>query len=134
MTKDIVVTSGAPRAGGAYSQGVRIGELIFTMGQLGLVPGSTQLAGPDIASQTRQVLQNIQAIVEAGGSCLNHVLKTTVYLEDMRELPAMNEVCAQFFTLNAPARSVVQSAGLHFEARVEIEAIAVVCDCCCQAR
>jgi len=123
------VTDGAPRASGAYSQGVRVGDLIFTAGQLGLVPGTRQLAGPDIASQTRQGLQNIQAIVEAGGSCLNHVVKVTIYLEDMRELPVLNEAYAQFFPSNPPARSVVQSAGLHFEARVEIEAVAVVCGC-----
>lgn len=129
MSKEVIVTDKAPAAIGPYSQGIRVGNLVFTAGQVGLVPGTKEFAGPDIASQTRQALQNLQAVLEAGGSCLAHVLKTTVFLADMKEFPLMNEVYAQFFSSNPPARSTVQVAALPMGARVEIEAIAEVCDC-----
>jgi len=126
-SKQIIVTDAAPAAVGPYSQGVRVGELIFTAGQIGLVPGTKAFAGPDIASQTRRALLNIKAIVEAGGSCMELVVKTTVFLADIREWPAMNEVYAEFFPINPPARSAVQVAGLPLGARVEIEVVALVC-------
>lgn len=127
MGKRVVVTEGAPAAVGPYSQAVGIGDLIFTAGQIGLLPGTREFAGPDIASQTRQALLNIKAIVEAAGSCMGCVVKTTVFLQDIEEWPAMNAVYAEFFPLDAPARSAVQVAALPLGARVEIEAIAVVC-------
>jgi 2-iminobutanoate/2-iminopropanoate deaminase len=127
-TKQIIVTDKAPAAVGPYSQGVRVGDLIFTAGQIGLVPGTRDFAGPDIVSQTRRALLNIKAIVEAGGSCMELVLKTTVFLADIKEWPAMNEVYAEFFPVTPPARSAVQVAGLPLGARVEVEVVAVVCD------
>ncbi len=129
MSKNVIATDGAPAAVGPYSQGIRIGELIFTAGQLGLVPGTKDFAGPDIASQTRQALQNVQAVLEAGGSCLDHVVKATVFMQDMNEFASMNAVYAQFFTNKPPARSTVQVAALPLGGRVEIEAVGEACDC-----
>ncbi len=129
MKKQIIQTSNAPAAVGPYSQAVRMGDWIFTAGQLGLIPGTKELAGPDIESQTRQALENLRAILEAAGSCLRHVVKTTVFLQDMGEFPRMNGVYAGFFPEDPPARSTVQVAALPMGARVEIEAVAVACDC-----
>lgn len=129
MSKEVIATDKAPAAIGPYSQGIRVGNLVFTAGQVGLVPGTKEFAGQDITTQTRQALQNLQAVLEAGGSCLAHVVKTTVFMADMKEFPLMNEVYAQFFGANPPARSTVQVAALPMGARVEIEAIAEACDC-----
>lgn len=129
MEKQIIQTSNAPAAVGPYSQAVRIGDWIFTAGQLGLVPGTKEFAGPDIESQTRQVLENLKVILEAAGSCLRHVVKTTVFLQDIGEFPRMNGVYAEFFPESPPARSTVQVAALPMGARVEIEAVAVACNC-----
>lgn len=130
----IIHTPNAPAAVGPYSQAVRINDWIFTAGQLGLVPETKEFAGPDIESQTRQALKNLRAILEEAGSCLRHVVKTTVFLQDMGEFPKMNAVYAEFFTENPPARSTVQVAALPLSARVEIEAVAVVCHCDDQKR
>ncbi len=129
MNKQVVVTDKAPAAVGPYSQAIRVGNLIFTAGQLGLVPGTREFAGPDIASQTRQALQNIKAILEAGGSCLDHVVKTTVFLQDIKEWPLMNQVYAEFFPVDPPGRSAVEVAALPLGARLEVEVVAVVCEC-----
>ncbi len=129
MSKQIISTSHAPAAVGPYSQGVRIGDLIYTAGQLGIVPGSKAFAGPDIESQTRQALENLKAVLEAGGSCLKHVVKTTVFLQDMGEFGRMNAVYGEFFPEAPPARSAVQVAALPLGGRVEIEAVAEACDC-----
>ncbi|GAB4409197.1 MAG: RidA family protein [Anaerolineales bacterium] len=126
MGKHIIATDKAPAAAGPYSQAVRVGNLVFTAGQVGLVPGTKEFAGPDIASQTRQVLKNIQGILEAAGSGLEHVVKTTVFLQDIAEWPAMNAVYAEFFPTNPPARSAVQVAALPLGAKVEIEVVAEV--------
>ena len=129
MEKQIIATDKAPAAIGPYSQGVRIGDLIYTAGQAGLVPGTKEFAGPDIESQTRRTLENIKAILEAGGSCMKHVLKTTVFMMDLGEFARMNAVYAEFFTEHPPARSTVQVAAIPLGARVEIEAVAEACDC-----
>ncbi len=129
MDKQIIATDQAPAAVGPYSQAVRAGDLLFTAGQLGLVPGSKEFAGPEIEAQTRQALENLKAVLKAGGSCLKHVVKTTVFLADMGEFPRMNVVYAEFFPENPPARSAVQAAALPLGGRVEIEAIALACDC-----
>lgn len=126
MSKQIIATEKAPAAAGPYSQAVRVGNLVFTAGQVGLVPGTKEFAGPDIASQTRQVLKNIQGILEAAGSGMTHVVKTTVFLQDIAEWPAMNTVYAEFFPENPPARSAVQVAALPLGAKVEIEVVAEV--------
>ena len=129
MQKETVSTDRAPAAVGPYSQAVRAGELVFTAGQLGIVPGTKEFAGPDIESQTRQALNNLEAVLEAGSSCLKHVVKTTVFLADMGEFARMNAIYAQFFAETPPARSAVQVAALPLGGQVEVEAIALVCDC-----
>jgi 2-iminobutanoate/2-iminopropanoate deaminase len=129
MEKEIVATELAPAAVGPYSQGMRAGDFIFTAGQVGLVPGTKEFAGPDVESQARQALQNLKAVLEAGGSCLEHVVKTTVFLADMGEFARMNAVYSEFFPTTPPARSAVQAAALPLAARVEIEAVALACDC-----
>jgi 2-iminobutanoate/2-iminopropanoate deaminase len=129
MGKEIVATEKAPGAVGPYSQAVRVGGFVFTAGQLGIVPGSKQFAGPEIEDQTRKALENLKAVLEAGGSCLEHVVKTTVFLADMGEFARMNAVYAEFFPNNPPARSAVQAAALPLGGRVEVEAVAEACGC-----
>lgn len=129
MNREIIATEKAPAAVGPYSQGVRAGEFIFTAGQLGIVPGTKEFAGPDVESQTRQALENLTAVLKAGGSCPKHVVKTTVFLADMGEFARMNGVYAEFFPEDPPARSAVQAAALPLGGRVEIEAVALACDC-----
>ena len=129
MDKQIIATEEAPAAVGPYSQGVQAGDLVFTAGQLGIIPGTKEFAGPDIESQTRQALENLKAVLEAGSSCLKHVVKTTVFLQDIGEFSRMNAVYAEFFPENPPARSAVQVAALPLGGRVEIEAVALACEC-----
>ncbi len=129
MDKQIIATERAPAAVGPYSQGVRVGGLVFTAGQIGLVPGSKEFAGPDVESQTRQALENLQAILEEAGSCLRHAVKTTVYLADLADFGPMNGVYAEFFPQEPPARATLQAAALPLGALVEIEVVAEACDC-----
>jgi 2-iminobutanoate/2-iminopropanoate deaminase len=117
-------TDRAPGAVGPYSQGVRCGSLLFTAGQIPLPPGGGALVGATVAEQTEQVLQNLRAILEAGGSGLGRVLKTTVYLVDVVAFDEMNRVYARFFPDPAPARSTVQVGALPKGALVEIDAVA----------
>jgi len=128
VNRQILATDKAPAAVGPYSQGVRVGDLVFTAGQLGIVPGTKEFAGPDIEAQTRQALENLKAVLEAGGSCLENVVKTTVFLQDIGEFTRMNAVYAEFFPQGPPARSAVQVAALPLGGRVEIEALAEVCE------
>ncbi|MGD1995297.1 MAG: RidA family protein [Anaerolineae bacterium] len=129
MNKEVITTDEAPAAVGPYSQAVRVGGLIYTAGQLGIAPGSKEFVGPDIEAQTRQALKNVEAVLEAAGSCMRHVVKTTVFLQDIGEFARMNGVYAEFFPEEPPARSAVQVAALPLGARVEIEAVAEACDC-----
>ena len=129
MNKSIIATDEAPAAVGPYSQGVRFDDFVFTAGQLGIVPGTGDFAGSDIQSQTRQALENLEAVLKAGGSCLKHTLKVTVFLQDIEEFSQMNEVYAEFFSEDPPARSAVQVAALPLGGRVEIEAVAEACGC-----
>ena len=126
MPIETVATSGAPRAIGPYSQALRAGGFRFTAGQVGFDPTTGELVDGGIAEQTRQVLQNIRAILEAGGSGLAQVVKTTVFLVDMADFGAMNEVYAEAFGAHRPARSTVAVAALPRGARVEIEAVAAI--------
>ncbi|MBA3259689.1 MAG: RidA family protein [Gemmatimonadales bacterium] len=119
-------TSGAPRAIGPYSQGIRAGGFLFTAGQVGFDPASGELVDGGIAEQTERVLENLRAILEAAGSTFSRVVKTTVFLVDMADFAAMNEVYARVFGEHRPARSTVAVAALPRGARVEIEAIAAV--------
>ena len=129
MKKQIIATTEAPPAVGPYSQAVRAGDFVFTAGQLGLVPGTKELAGPDIESQTRQALENLDAILQASSSCLQHALKATVYLSDIGDFPSMNAVYAQFFSEAPPARAAVQVAALPLGAKVMIDIVALACNC-----
>ena len=122
--KQIITAPKAPKAIGPYNVANRFAELIFTAGQLGLDPATGELAPGGIEVETRQALTNIQNVLEAAGSSLNHVLKTTVFLRDMADFARMNQVYAEFFKENFPARSTVQAAGLPKGGAVEIEAIA----------
>jgi len=127
MSKTVITTKGAPGAIGPYSQGtVASGGLVFTAGQIPLNPATGELVAGDIRAQTRQVLENLRAILEAGGSDIASVVKTTVFLKDMSEFAAMNEVFAEFFPQAPPARSTVEVARLPRDVRVEIEAIGTV--------
>jgi 2-iminobutanoate/2-iminopropanoate deaminase len=126
MPIETVATSGAPRAIGPYSQALRAGGFLFTAGQVGFDPTTGELVDGGIAEQTRQVLQNIRAILEAGGSGLAQVVKTTVFLVDMADFGAMNEAYAEAFGAHRPARSTVAVAALPRGARVEIEAVAAI--------
>ena len=129
MKKQIISAEEAPAAVGPYSQAVRAGDFVFTAGQLGLVPGTTELAGPDIESQTRQALQNLNAILEAAGSCLKHAVKATVYLADIGDFPSMNAAYARFSSEAPPARAAIQAAALPLGAKVMIDIVAAACDC-----
>jgi 2-iminobutanoate/2-iminopropanoate deaminase len=125
MKREVIVTENAPGAVGPYSQAIHAGDLVFTAGQLGFDPATGKLVEGGIREQTRQVLKNIAAVLEAAGSSLDKVVKTTVFIEDMGDFGAMNEVYGEFFTSEPPARSTVE-AGLALGALVEIDAIAVV--------
>ena len=126
--KQIISTDRAPRAIGPYSQAVRVGNLIFASGQIPIDPATGEFVAGGIAEQTEQVMRNLRAVFEAAGAELSQVIKTTVFLADMDDFTAMNEVYGRFFSENSPARATVQAAGLPRDARVEIEAIAVVED------
>ena len=124
--KDIIATDDAPRAIGPYSQAVRAGSLVFASGQIPIDPATGQFVPGGIAEQTEQVLRNLTAVFEAAGVGMNQVIKTTVFLADMDDFTAMNEVYGRFFGEDPPARATVQAARLPRDARVEIEAIAVM--------
>ncbi len=124
MSIGTVSTPGAPRAIGPYSQGIQAGGFLFTAGQVGFDPATGELVDGGIAEQTGRVLQNIRAILQAAGTDLSSVVKTTVFLVDMADFTAMNEVYAASFGDHRPARSTVAVAALPRGARVEIEAIA----------
>ena len=124
--KKVIIAEKAPKAIGPYSAAISYGNFIFTSGQLGLIPEIGEPAGEDIRSQTRQALKNVQSVLEAAGTDLSHVLKTTVFLRNMDDFAAMNEVYAEFFTDECPARSAVQVAKLPRGLAVEIEVIAAI--------
>ncbi len=124
--KEIISTENAPGAIGPYSQAVKTGNMIFCSGQIPIDPATGEFVSNDVAEQTRQVLKNLTAVLNAAGTDLNGVVKTTVFLADMSDFTAMNEVYAEFFNSNKPARATVQAARLPRDARVEIECVAVV--------
>ena len=123
--KQLIATSAAPAAIGPYSQGMDGGAVVITSGQLGIDPATGAFAGDTVAQQTRQSLLNVQAVLAQAGLGLENVIKTTVFLKDMNDFAAMNEVYATFFTEAPPARSAVEVARLPKDGLVEIEAIAV---------
>jgi 2-iminobutanoate/2-iminopropanoate deaminase len=119
-----VSTDKAPAAIGPYSQAIVLGDLVFTSGQIALDPSTGQMVGTDIVEQTQQVMRNLAAVLEAAGASLATVVRTTVYMANLADFAAMNEVYARFFGENRPARSTVQAAALPRGALVEIDAIA----------
>jgi len=124
--KQQVQTEKAPAAIGPYSQAIKAGGFVFASGQIPTDPKTGQFVAGGIAEQTEQVLKNLAAVLEAAGSSLDQVVKTTVFLVDMKEFAGMNEVYARFFATPPPARATVAAAGLPRDARVEIEAVALV--------
>jgi len=123
--KDIIATDHAPKPIGPYSQAVRANGFLFTA-QIALDPNTNTFLEGDAAQQTERVLENLKAILMHAGLTLSHVVKTTVFLKDMNDFVAMNEVYAKYFPVAAPARSTVQAAGLPKDALVEIELIAAL--------
>jgi 2-iminobutanoate/2-iminopropanoate deaminase len=126
MPTSTISTPGAPRAIGPYSQGIKANGFLFTAGQVGFDPESGELVDGGIAEQTLRVLQNLRAILRAGGTDVGQVVKTTVFLVDMADFALMNEVYAEFFGDHRPARSTLAVASLPRGARVEIEAVAAL--------
>jgi len=124
--REIIATDQAPRAIGPYSQAIRAGNLLFCSGQIPIDPSTGEFVSGGVAEQTEQVMRNLSAVLSAGQSSLSQVVKTTVFLADMDDFTAMNEVYGRFFGENPPARATVQAARLPRDAKVEIEAIAMV--------
>jgi 2-iminobutanoate/2-iminopropanoate deaminase len=124
--KEIIQTEHAPHAIGPYSQAIKANGLVFCSGQIPTDPQTGQFVAGGIAEQTEQALKNLSKVLEAAGSHLNRVVKTTVFLVDMQEFAQMNEVYGRFFTEQPPARATVEASRLPRDARVEIEAIALV--------
>ena len=123
---ETIATDRGPKAIGPYSQAVRANGFVFLSGQIALDPTTQQIVEGNVAVQSERVLENLKAILEAAGSSLQHVVKTTVFLADMNDFAAMNEVYARYFLTHPPARSTVQAARLPRDVRVEIDLIALV--------
>ena len=124
MEKSVISTKNAPAAIGPYSQAIKAGNLVFVSGQIPIIPATGEILGGDIKLQTRQALENLKHILEAAGSSLDNVVKTTVFMKDLNDYTAINDVYKEFFTNKPPARSAVQAARLPRDVGVEIEAIA----------
>ena len=124
MTKEVINTNNAPEAIGPYSQVVIVGDFVYTSGQIPLNPATGELV-TDIKLATKQSMENIKAILEEAGSSLNNVVKTSIFLKDLNDFEAVNEIYGTYFIENKPARSCVQVAKLPKDAVIEIEAIAV---------
>ena len=127
MALERILTDKAPAPIGPYSQAILVdGKFLYTAGQVALEPKTGKLVDGDIKAQTRQAIKNVEQVLVAGGASLVSVVKTTVYLKDMNEFAAMNEAYSEFFSNSAPARSTVQVARLPKDAKVEIDAVAVI--------
>lgn len=126
MDRKVIKTDRAPAAIGPYSQAVQAGELVFVSGQIPLDPESGEVVSGDVRSQTRQALNNLSAVLQAAGSSLEKVVKTTIFITNMDEFSLVNEVYGEFFENRPPARSCVQVCRLPRDVAVEVEAIAVI--------
>jgi len=126
MKKIIIQTENAPAAIGPYSQAIKTGNLVYTSGQVPIDPATGKLIDSDVKAAAKQSLENVKAVLAAAGATLDDVIKTTVFLKDLNDFKAANEVYAEYFGQNPPARSCVQAAKLPLDALIEIEAIAVV--------
>ncbi len=124
--KEVISTNNAPGAIGPYSQGIKFGNLLFVSGQTPIDPKTSKIVEGDVEAQASQCLQNIKGILEEAGSCLDNVLKSTVFIKDMNSFKKVNEIYAQYFTKNQPARSTVEVARLPMDVLVEIEVIAYI--------
>ena len=124
--KEIISTENAPGAIGPYSQAIKANGMLFCSGQIPIDPATGEFVEGGVAEQTEQVFKNLSAVLDAGGSGLDGVVKTTVFLADMNDFAAMNEVYGKYFDSNKPARATVQAARLPRDAKVEIECIALV--------
>jgi 2-iminobutanoate/2-iminopropanoate deaminase len=124
--KEVILTARGPKPIGPYSQAIRANGLLFVSGQVALDPGSGEFVGTDVRQQTERVFENLKGILEASGVSFHHVVKTTVFLKDMNDFAAMNEVYGRYFSAAPPARSTVQAARLPKDALVEIELIATL--------
>jgi 2-iminobutanoate/2-iminopropanoate deaminase len=123
--KEVISTEKGPKAIGPYSQAIKAGGFVFISGQVAFDPATSQIVEGDVARQTARVLDNLKAIAEAAGTSLDKTVKATVYLKDMGEFAAMNEVYAKYFPTNPPARATVEVARLPRDVRVEIDLIAL---------
>jgi 2-iminobutanoate/2-iminopropanoate deaminase len=126
MQKKIISTNKAPQAIGAYSQAVRLDNLLFISGQIPIEPNSGEILKGSIKEQTKQILENLNGILTAGGSSLNNVLRTTIFLTNLEDYADVNEMYAQFFEKSMPARSTVQVSRLPMDVKIEIDAIACI--------
>ena len=126
MQKEIISTKDAPQAIGPYSQAIRFGNLIFASGQIPIEPETGKILKGDIKGQTKLILENLNNVLAAGGSSLDNVLRTTIFLTDLKNYPVVNETYAQYFNDFPPARSTVQVAKLPMDAQIEIDAIACI--------
>jgi 2-iminobutanoate/2-iminopropanoate deaminase len=126
MDKLVISTNNAPAAIGPYSQGIKAGNLVFTSGQIPLNPATGEMVSDDIKSAAKQSLENVKAILEAAGTGMENAVMVTVFLKDMNDFAAVNEVYAQYFTEKMPARSAIQVARLPKDCLIEIEAVALI--------
>ena len=125
MKKEIISTDKAPAAIGPYSQGVSTGEFVYTSGQLPIDKDTKMISGDGVEEQAQMALTNLAAVLEAAGSCLENVVKTTVFLQDMGDFAAVNKIYSGFFSSDCPARSCIEVARLPLGAKIEIEAVAL---------
>jgi 2-iminobutanoate/2-iminopropanoate deaminase len=126
MNKEQVYTKKAPEPIGPYSQAIKINNLVFTSGQIAIDPQTSNFIGGDIREQTKQTIRNIEAILEAAGSDILKVIKVTVYLKDINEFTAMNEVYEEYFGKSKPARSTAESSHLPKDAKIELDVVAYI--------
>ena len=126
MEKEIITTSKAPRAIGPYSQAVRVGRFVHTAGQIAINPETSQIVSGGVAEQAEQVMRNLQAVLEAAGTSLDNVVKTTIFLRYMKDFSVVNEVYGKYFGAGKPARSTVAVSALPLQALVEIEVVALI--------
>lgn len=123
--RTIIQTDNAPAAIGPYSQAIMVGNTLYTAGQIGLVPGTGEMAGEDLESQSRQALDNLKAVLEEAGFSMEDVVSVDVYLHDLDDYSAFNEIYAEYFSESKPARAVVEVSGIPRDAKVEIKLVAV---------
>lgn len=126
MEKQVISTNKAPKAIGPYSQAIKVGNMIFTSGNLAIHPETGEFVKDDIQKETRLALENLRAILEEAGATLNDVVKVTVFIKDMNQFGRINEIYGEFFNEHKPARSCVEVARLPKDGNVEIEAVAII--------